>query len=225
MSRRRTLLVLPLAVALVAVLAWILTPDAPPPEPISEPPAPVVEAPAPPPARTVIATVPLVEPTTRELTMNGQSWRFLERRFEPELPLPTYASPAERAGGESPEEVMAGLLSAMGAGDWRWALSLFDYDGRAQVLQLAGASRDEYLRLWREEFRDHRWSLTRRIDVDGYVILYKRRADRTESPIPHAFVQDAQGRWWLTHDLRRHPVYGYDGPRVRGRADVQIVAN
>lgn len=220
---RRLGLICVLGVALlVAVWLSLPEPESAPPRPTAE-----VQAPAPviaPPARPVITVTSLVDPTTKELTLKGEKFRFLERTFEPELPLPNYSNKRPSGGAESPEEAMADLLSAMASGDWRWALGLFDYDGRAFMLQIAGPNKAEYIQRWKDEFTGHSWFVTRRVDTGDYVILYKRRADRPESPVPHAFKRDRKGQWWLTHDLRSNPVYGYDGPRVKGRADVQIVA-
>ena len=93
------------------------------------------------------------------------------------------------------------------------------------MLAEGGHDRSVFVDGWKREYAGRKQVLIRRIDLPGYAIVYLRReGESDESPeakTPLAMKPDAQGRWWLTHDLTDNPVYFYDS--MREDADVRTI--
>ena len=184
--------------------------------------APPKSKPTPPGAPATLAAPPMSPPSSKVLTSDGKGHRFVERRYEPPYPLPARAPPYGQS--DTPEDAAAAYLSAMAAVDWDGAWSRWAEKDRAGS-KTPEADKRKILDLWTRELRGRAFVLLRRIDVEGYVILYYRRADRgDDDPLaktPIALARDQAGHWWLTQDLGAHPVFGYDC--WREGVDVRVV--
>ncbi|MFO0747731.1 MAG: hypothetical protein U1F43_19010 [Myxococcota bacterium] len=162
-------------------------------------------------AATALAPAPpavLSQPLIRTLETKLGRVTFDERRYLPEYALPQLATRPDASWLRSPEAVMASLFSAMQAGDWRWAMSLFDPESMEWQARWE-VDKEKFLAAW-SAFAGKRWVLVKQHQLPGYAVIYVRRTDRPEGDpndaLPYALRQDDGGRWWLTHDLDRHPV-------------------
>ncbi len=171
-------------------------------------PAPMAQAtapPAPPPAAEAAFTTR----TVRTLETKAGAHTFVERRYAPEYPLTRLAAAPDATWLSSPEATLASLFAAMQAGDWDWAMSLFDAGSEPWRASIT-PERARYLDAWGRLYRGHDFVLTHRHDIPGYAIIYARRTDRPvgapDDLYPYALRADATGRWWLTHDIDEHPV-------------------
>jgi len=202
--RRRVIVTLS-ALGLGAAVAVIATRD-----PAVEAPAPdAVVTPAPPTAPAPAEAAVVSPPIMRTLETPQGRHAFEERLYTPEYPLARLSSRPPDAWLTSPEAVMSSLFSAMQAGDFAWAMSLFD-DSDAEWRAQAERDRDKYLAAWPESFTPHRFFLVKRHVVSGYAVVYTRRDDRplghAADAVPYALRRDERGRWWLTHEIDAHPV-------------------
>lgn len=229
---RRVVIMIVLSVAALVGVIWMQassydeptppTPAEPAGEPTSDARADVKGDPAPPPRPSLKRSV------TKEIRLEGETTRFMERAYDPPYVLPTVDAKPSSAWHSTPEATLASYSSAMERGDFDWWLSMWDADGQAVIsAHMAETERDVsvYLDGWRAHYAGRRQVLTRRIDLPGYVIAYMRRDgvpdDKPEAMAPLSIKQDADGRWWLTHDLKEHAVYFYDS--LRSDATVRIV--
>lgn len=230
-TRTRVVIGIAAAGALAATVIALTRPSPESPSPESPSPSPSPEnpitSPSPSPESPITSPSPsptLADPAEKELLVEGKPYRFLERRYTPELLLQPTAAPTSAADEASPEAAVRALYSAFVRGDWDAALATMDEASRAWQLA-QDTPRERFLEAWRREYGGHRFYLTRRIDIPGYAILYMRREDRAVdaplSRVPLAFAVDRQGRWRFTQALRDHPVYGYDG--LRDPHEVRVV--
>ena len=146
------------------------------------------------------------------MNAEGARYAFIERDYTPpyEVPELSAASPATTA-----ELAVANLLSAMARADFDWAVATFGEDGEA-LLKLAGAKRADFEAGWRAQYAGRRWRLTRRIDLEDTVLIYKADAvTGEEDPLPYALRPSRTRGWELTQSLSGHPVYAYERHGVR----------
>jgi len=166
------------------------------------------DATAPPPLAPAAPAV-VSAPVVRTLEAPTGRHVFEERLYTPEYPLLRLASRPPAAWLTSPEAVMTSLFSAMQAGDWDWAMSLFDGSDPAWRARVE-ADRATYLASWPTSFGPHTFTLVKQHVVSVYTLVYTRRADRPSGAdadaYPYALRRDDAGRWWLTHELDEHPV-------------------
>lgn len=250
-SQWRTLAGVALVGAVALTLVWVLsaTPTAVEPAPgagVTEappaastpleptaalsPPAALQPKPAGPPQPARPPTYKATE-VKEALDDNGEPPdRFVERTYDPPYELPYYESMPDPASLETPEEALGSLTSAMSKVDWDWWIQLWDRPSRAElarVLRMQGVDKSRFIEVWEVVARGQRFVATRRIDMEGYVILYSRREgaseDEIEAKSPLAMKRDADGRWWFTHELRDHPVFTYDLEGARDGVEVRTV--
>ena len=163
-------------------------------------------------------TAKLGSPKGKELrTQDGKVYPFIQRAYEPAHRLPLLDEPVKPAGLSSPEEVVTSLASAIRQLDWPWFLGLWDEDSRAYmtaIMEHSNLTPAHRLAQWRRNYVGKELQVTRRIDMEGYALLSVSPTDgprETWDKIPPlATKRDAAGRWWLTHDLRDHPVQAMD---------------
>ncbi len=143
--------------------------------------------------------------------------RFTERDYEPRLPLAFHDQAPDPASLDSPEAAMAAVTSAMARGDFDAWLMLWETKSRAYMLEhmaRSGLNPAQFLVAWRQSYGGQRFEARRRIDVDGYVIVYAGRVGRGDDAIdakqPTALAKQADGSWAMTHDLRNNPAFFYD---------------
>lgn len=160
----------------------------------------------------------------------GAPIRFTERTYDPPFELTYFDTMPDPASLETPEDVLGSQTTAMSKVQWDWWIRLWDRPSRAElsrVMRLQGVDKARFIEIWEVVAKGHRFVATRRIDLDGYVIIYTRRVgasdDELEAKTPVALKRDANGRWWLTHDLRDHPVFTYDLEGAREGVEVRTV--
>ena len=153
-------------------------------------------------------------PRGKELrTEDGQAHPFIERRYEPAHRLPLLAEPTTSNALSTPEDVVTSLASAIRQLDWQWFLALWDTESRTYMVDAmdqAGFAPAQRLAQWRRNYAGKEMQITQRIDMGGYALVSLSPTDgdaHTWSKVPPlATKRDPSGRWWLTHDLRAHPV-------------------
>lgn len=221
MNRRH--LGLALVVCGLALAMWIQwrsdsASDAPAQHAEPTQPAEATPAPGPTPPRTPAAPSPTFSASELKVIAFSDSTEehaIVERRYDPPLLMRFLEQRQPRANLDSPERLMEAYYSAMQRGDWDEWSQLFDPKSWAYFLS-KGTPKQKYLDGWAKNYRGRAFVLTRRIDFPGYSIIYGRRSHMSdaavEAKIPHSVKKDGD-RWFLTHDLLDHPVYGYDSMR------------
>ena len=171
------------------------------------------------PTSTKVATAAPSSPTLgtpqgKELrTEDGQAYPFIERTYEPAHRLRLLEEPIAPAALSSPEDVVASLASALRQLDWQWFLGLWDSESRTYMVDAMDQvdfPPAQRLAQWRRNYVGKQMQITQRIDMGGYALVSLSPTDGdpntwTKVP-PLATKRDPSGRWWLTHDLRAHPV-------------------
>ena len=232
MSPRAKVHALWAGVALCAALAVALWPATPPaPAPPIEPPATEPQVESPPPAEPPAPAVAVVDPApllrrsvTKIVDFGGEQHQFTERVYDPPFLLPEVWT-FEPETHQTPEAMLASYFGAMIRADFDDWVAHFDKESQRFRVRNSTATKLDYARVWKETWRGHRILATRRIDMPGYVLIYARR--QTVSPeageawVPFCMKQDPSGRWLMTHDLVKHPVYGYD--KMRDDVEVRVV--
>jgi len=153
-------------------------------------------------------------PKGKELrTADGEAYPFIERPYEPAHRLPLLGEPVKPTELSTPEEVVTSLASAIRQLDWRWFLSLWDPESRAymvEAMRKANFAPARRLAQWRRNYVGKEMRITRRIDMGGYALVSMSPTDgapETWTKVPPLTTKrDPSGRWWLTHDLRAHPI-------------------
>ena len=195
----------------------------------SEPPAPA-PTPAPSGPDVVGADRPVLKHAQEKTArLNGAAFDFVERRYDPPFLVERHPERPDLTTMTTPEALMAAYTSSMAAGDWDWWRRLWDRDSRRYFAELMldhELTADTFRAGWKELYPGKRFVLLRRIDMPGYVVVYFRRSDSPDDDIeatqPVAMRRDTAGRWWLTHDLRDHPVYMYDAG-MKDDVEVSVV--
>ena len=173
------------------------------------------------------ATPNLGTPRGLELhTEDGKVFPYIERAYDPPHVLPLKK---HRLGPEeltSPEAVVTSLASALRNLDWEWYQSLWDEPSRKltdTMFANAGYTPAQRVAEWREAYVGKDLHITRRIDMEGYALISIAPTDGNPNVWaalpPLSTKRSASGRWWLTHELRSHPIPAKD----MGLAQVQIV--
>lgn len=206
-------------IAFVVVgLVWLSTMEMPTPD--SSAPAVSTPSAAAPAAKPSMArTKPVLgTPKGKELrTEDGEAYAFIERAYEPAHRLPLLKAPTKPSALSSPEEVVTSLASAIRQLDWPWFLGLWDERSRefmVSTMEKADFAPARRLAQWRRNYVGKEMQITRRIDMAGYALVSlsptEGERDTWDKIPPLATKRDASGRWWLTHDLRAHPVQSMD---------------
>lgn len=161
---------------------------------------------------------------------DGPIHRFTERTYDPPYRLKDFERMPKADTLETPEEALASLTSAMSRVDWDWWIQQWDRPSRrrlARLLKMQGIGKERFIEIWAAVAKGERFVATRRIDMPGYVIIYSRRETADDSEMearsPLALKRDASGRWWLTNELKDHPVYSYGMQGVRDGVEVRTV--
>jgi hypothetical protein len=157
-------------------------------------------------------------PKGKELrTEAGKAYAFIERTYEPAHRLPLLEEPVKSRRLSSPEEVVTSLASAIRQLEWQWFLGLWDERSRnfmVDTMDKADFAPARRLAQWRRNYVGKEMQITRRIDMAGYALVSLSPTDGhrdTWDKIPPLTTKrDPSGRWWLTHDLRAHPVQSMD---------------
>ena len=66
---------------------------------------------------------------------------------------------------------------------------------------------------WKANYQGKHLEIYKRVEVPGYVLFYVGIAGEPQENRKVALplvVKEEKGRWWLTHDLREHPVMRKD---------------
>jgi len=156
----------------------------------------------------------LSAPRGHELhTEDGSVYPYIERTYEPPHVLPLVSTPPDESELNSPEAVVSSLGSALRNLDWEWYQSLWDEPSRKYTEKMFAAAKyapAQRVAKWRENYFGKEMHITRRIDMEGYALVSIAPTDGDQdmwSRVPPLTTRrDPSGRWWLSHDLRAHPI-------------------
>ena len=214
MNKTRTigLAVLIIGLGIAGVIFW--EPDTPPQSspPVAEEKAPEIEVP------TALPTPKLGPPAVKEVSVDSERHRFVERSYNPPYSLPKYDAPVPPQRLQSVEDTLAVYTSAIRHADWDWWFSMWDAKGQNKIKQMiavttgqpnGGNYKSDILAVWQKFYADRTQELVSRIELPGYTIVYLRREgepdDSRELLAPVVLKKDGE-RWVMTHDLQQHIV-------------------
>jgi hypothetical protein len=145
----------------------------------------------------------------------------------------SYAKPVEvtpisrnAARYSTPEEALVSRFSAVLTGNFEWWLTTWDSASNVLVQaknKAEGKDKTYWTQLWKEQYANAKFVVTRKIETGEYVILiYKTvgkgsapTVDAIELPIVFKKVED---KWFTTLDLRADPL-PIASPWVSGRTE------
>ena len=148
----------------------------------------------------------------RELSTDGKIHSFTDREVSPPYRLTGVPLPKESQLSR-PELVLVRHAHAITqAFDWNMSNALWDAPSRAAFeaeMAKFNEKPEDRVRKWKENYQGKHLEIYKRSDVPGYVLFYVGVAgeppENRKVALPLVLKQ-VNGRWWLTHDLREHPV-------------------
>jgi hypothetical protein len=167
----------------------------------------------------------------RELSDSGKIHRYTEQVVSPAYRLTGVPMP-EESQLTRPELVLVRHAHAVTQTfDWKMSNALWDPTSRAAFeaeMAKFKETPEDRVRKWKENYQGKHLEIYKRADVPGYVLFYVGVAgeppENRKVALP-LVVKQEKGRWWLTHDLREHPVLIKDfvsiipAPQVTSRTE------
>lgn len=138
-----------------------------------------------------------------------EHYHYRERRYDPPIPVATLAAAPESYLG--PEEVLAGMLSAMKKLDYDWWLNTWDAESRQLILrrdEAMGVTREARLETWAQKVGQTNATLVRWAETGQHVILtYRRHTAEGEGKEQPVAVKLSDTGWTATLELAEDPVF------------------
>lgn len=168
------------------------------------------------------ATIPTLDPPkmsppkVKVAQVDGETHKFVERRYEPPFMLPQYTEQPKSNQSKTVESTLAVYTSAMQQSNWGWWFSMWDKKSQAAITQMDQFNNGHHgkshlkknlLAGWKQYYAGRRHELVTKIEIPGYTIVYLRREgepdDSRELLAPVVLKKEAE-RWVMTHDLQEH---------------------